>query len=120
MVVTPGTLAADRPDLPSPLLLPSKRRSYSRSPPMLATSLANSAVSSSFKLDSGPSSAQSNNKPPLRKNSTGSFSALSEFHLDLSSDDESVREGGVEGVKHVELSVDASCVQTQITLISWR
>ena len=42
--------------------------------------------------------------PPLRKSSTGSFSKLSEFHLDDGVDG---AENGVEGVRHVELSVDA-------------
>ncbi len=56
--------------------------------------------------------------PPLRKQSTGSFSKLSEFRLDgplsaeeawteLEVDGMSGKDNGVQGVKHVELSIDA-------------
>jgi hypothetical protein len=54
--------------------------------------------------------------PPLRKSSTGSYSKLSEFRLDTPETEEEEQENdgstgadnGVQGVRHVELSVDAA------------
>lgn len=73
----------------SPLLLPVDRASsassvHSASPPWTAASVP----------------------PPLRKSSTGSFSKLSDFKLDPEAEDEEVG-NGVDGVRHVDLSVDA-------------
>jgi hypothetical protein len=88
MVLTPLARATEMAPVASPLILPVDR--------------SNSSVSSA--ANSPPWSASY--PPPLRKNSTGSFSKLSDFRLDPEGDDE--EEGnGVEGVRHVVLSVDA-------------
>lgn len=88
MVLTPNYGPTEITSTLSPLLLPVDRSSsassvHSASPPWSA---------------SGP--------PPLRKSSTGSFSKLSDFRLDPEAEDEDVG-NGVEGVRHVDLSVDA-------------
>jgi hypothetical protein len=88
MVLTPLARATEMSNVASPLLLPADKSSsassiHSASPPWTASY-----------------------PPPLRKNSTGSFSKLSDFRLDPEAEDE--EEGnGVEGVRHVVLSVDA-------------
>lgn len=88
MVLTPLARATEMSNVASPLLLPADRR----------------GSSSSIHSDSPTWNASY--PPPLRKNSTGSFSKLSDFRLDPEADDE--EEGnGVEGVRHVVLSVDA-------------
>lgn len=92
MVLTPNYGPTDITGTLSPLLLPVDRSSsassvHSASPPWTAAS--------------GP--------PPLRKSSTGSFSKLSDFRLDPEADEGEVG-NGVDGVRHVDLSVDAQCV----------
>ncbi|KAK4687270.1 choline kinase, partial [Tremellales sp. Uapishka_1] len=99
MIPTAGTNSAFRAP-PSPLFLASRA---SQSPPRQSSS---SSTSGYFP-----------HVPPMRRSSTGSFSALSEFKLDGPSadDDEEDDSGpatpgkegsGVKGVRHVDLSVD--------------
>jgi len=88
MVLTPVARATEMAPVASPLILPVDR--------------ANSISSAT----SGSPPWTASYPPPLRKNSTGSFSKLSDFRLDPEGDDG--EEGnGVEGVRHVVLSVDA-------------
>jgi len=88
MVLTPLARATEMSNVASPLLLPVNRR----------------GSASSIHSDSPTWNASY--PPPLRKNSTGSFSKLSDFRLDPEEDTE--EEGnGVDGVRHVMLSVDA-------------
>jgi hypothetical protein len=89
MVLTPVVRATELLSVSSPLILPVDR---------------SSSASSSVHSASPPWTASY--PPPLRKNSTGSFSKLSDFRLDPEPEEE--EEGnGVEGVRHVGLSVDA-------------
>lgn len=86
MVLTPLARAAEMSNTASPLLLP------------------RTGSASSIHSDSPVWNASY--PPPLRKNSTGSFSKLSDFRLDAEENEE--EEGnGVDGVRHVVLSVDA-------------
>lgn len=91
MVLTPHYGPTEANGALSPLILPVDR----------------SSSSSSVHSASPPWTASY--PPPLRKNSTGSFSKLSDFRLDPEADEE--EEGnGVDGVRHVGLSVDAQYV----------
>ncbi|WVQ84560.1 hypothetical protein IAT38_006714 [Cryptococcus sp. DSM 104549] len=110
MVVTPKHSALQPPGPLSPLALPSH--------PTTTSPLASS--SDSYFPSTTPAShatSRQQSAPRLRKTSTGSFSKLSEFSLDPPLLDEKDRyapeadlagDNGVNGVRHVDLSVDAS------------
>jgi choline kinase len=95
MVVTPNHRPIDPLETMSPLILPVHPRTP-KSPAVIPIATR-----------SGP--------PLLRKSSTGSFSKLSDFRLDGPPTEEEKREeaerqakgNGVQGVKHVDLSIDA-------------
>ena len=91
MVLTPNYGPTDMSGTLSPLILPVDR----------------SSSASSVHSASPPWTASSGLPPPLRKSSTGSFSKLSDFRLDPEAADEEVVGNGVDGVRHVDLSVDA-------------
>ena len=77
-----------------------------------------SSTTNGYFPSGGSTSRSSSLPPPLRKQSTGSFSRLEDFRLDgppspdedeleVEEGSEAVKGSGVKGVRHVELAIDA-------------